>query len=217
MRKMGTSYREIEKLLGVPKSTLSDWFKNQSWSKEISTQLIEKAKAGHMVRLHELNKVRGNHLKELYVQAEREAVDEFEVLKYHPLFIAGLMIYWGEGNKSSKDRCGIANTDPLMIKLFIKFLENICCFKRPRIKAWILLYPDLDENVCKEYWISNTSLKLEDFHKSIVIQGKHKTKKLSYGVCSVGVSSAYLKRKILKWIELIGQDLTRDDYIAGVV
>lgn len=217
LRKSGKSYLEIKKELGVPKSTLSDWFRDQKWSNELAQKLIKKAQQGHSIRLQELNKIRGGHLKKLYEQAEMEAVDEFEVLKYHLLFISALMIYWGEGNKSSKSRCYIANTDPLMIKLFLQFLRNICGFKSPRIKAWLLLYPDLDENICKEFWIKHASLQKDDFHKSIVITGKHKTNRLTYGVCSVGVSSAYLKCKLLKWIELLALDITTEKYNAGIV
>ncbi len=80
-----------------------------------------------------------------------------------------------------------------------------------------MLYPDLDERVCKEYWIKNTLLKMEDFHKSMVIQGRHKTNKLAYGVCSVGISSAYLHRKISMWIEMLARDISREDYVAGIV
>lgn len=217
LRKNGKSYLEIQKELGVPKSTLSDWFRDQKWSNELSFKLTEKAKNLHSVRIQGLNKIRGDNLKKLYEQANKEAIEEFELLKYHPLFISGLMIYWGEGNKSSKSHCSIANTEPLMIKLFLQFLKNICGFKSPRIKAWILLYPDLNEDVCKRFWIENTSLEEQDFHKSIVIKGKHKTKKLSYGVCSVGVSSAYLKCKLLKWIQMLALDLTQENYKAGIV
>lgn len=217
LRKLGKSYQEIEKEMGVPRSTLSKWFGNQNWSNDISKRLIAKAQVGHSVRILELNKIRGDNLKKLYIQAESEAVEDFENLKYHPLFIAGLMIYWGEGNKASRNRCGIANTEPLMHGLFVQFLKNICNINQSKINAWILLYPDLNERECKKYWIENTGLSESNFHKSIVIKGKHKTNRLSYGVCSVGVSSAYLKHKIMKWIELLSKDLIKENYIAGMV
>lgn len=217
LRKSGKSFLEIKKELGIPKSTLSGWFNGQGWSKELSVELFEKAKKAHTVRLQELNRVRGQNLKKLYGEAVSEAVEEFELLKYHPLFIAGLMIYWGEGNKVSKSRCWISNTEPLMIKLFLQFLRNICGFKNSRIKAWILIYPDLNEKLCKTFWMGKTGLSAESFNKSILIVGKHKTNRLSFGVCSVGVSSAYLKCKILKWIELLAKDLVQENYVAGVV
>jgi hypothetical protein len=89
----------------------------------------------------------------------------------------------------------------------MNFLFNICGITKEKAKAWILLYPDLNEKICKDYWIQNTGLKYGDFTKSIVIKGKHKTKRLSYGVCNFGANSAYLKRKILVWIDLLAKDL----------
>lgn len=217
LRKSGKSYLAIKNELGVPLSTLSDWFRGQNWSREISLELVGRAKLGHIVRLQELNRIRGQNLKQLYEEAEKEAIEEFELLKYHPLFIAGLMIYWGEGNKVSKNRCSIANTEPLMIKLFLQFLRNICGCKNAKIKAWILIYPDINEKLCRDFWMGKTGLSSENFTKSMLIKGKHKTNRLSFGVCSVGVSSAYLKRKILKWIEMLARDLVQENYIAGMV
>lgn len=207
LRKSGKSFNEIKTELGIPKSTLSDWFLDQNWSNEIAINLRNKANIGHIIRIKELNKIRGKNLYKLYEEAKKEAIEDYQKLKYHPLFIAGLMIYWGEGNKASANRCGIANTEPAMIKVFMNFIFNICRISRQKTKAWILLYPDLNEKDCKNYWIHNTGLKYDDFTKSIVIKGKHKTKRLNYGVCNFGANSAYLKRKILVWIDLLAKDL----------
>ena len=122
LRRFGKSYNEIKAELGVPKSTLSDWFKDQKWSNDLAKNLAEKVKEQSKIRLIKLDKIRGEHLKKLYREAEIEAEAEFKKLKYHPLFIAALMIYWGEGNKLSRNRCCVANTEPLMIKIFYQFL-----------------------------------------------------------------------------------------------
>ncbi len=217
LRAEGKSYNEIRSLVRVPKSTLSEWFKGQKWSNEIALRLASNVQEKSIVRLRELNQVRGEHLAKIYKEAQIEAIEEFEKLKYHPLFLAGMMIFWGEGSKRSKIRCSIANSDPLMIKIFFDFLRKICGFTTPRIRAWILLYPDLNEIECKKFWIENTGLRQEDFMKSIVIKGKHKTRKLSHGVCSIGVSSTYLKSKFDVWMNLIVQDLIQEKYNAGMV
>ncbi len=208
LRKSGKSYSEIQNLLKVPKSTLSDWFRDEKWSNQIAIECVKRAAGASTTRLMALNKVRGEHLKELYKEAIQEAVEDYEMLKYHPLFIAGLMIYWGEGDKTSKYRVSIANTEPQMIKIFKLFLKNICGIEKE--KAWILLYPDLDEIECKKYWMSKCGLKYDQFTKSMVIKGRSPVKKLSYGVCNMGVSSAYLKNKILKWIELLAEDIAQE-------
>ncbi len=215
LRRSGKSYAEIMDELGVPKSTLSDWFRDQQWSNDIALKCVQKSMGASKTRLVHLNNVRGVHLKNAYEEAEKEAREDFEMLKYHPLFIAGLMIYWGEGDKTSKYRVSIANTEARMIRIFRLFLKNICGVDKPRV--WLLLYPDLMEEVCKKYWMSESGLNKEYFTKSIIIKGRSQIKKLSYGVCNIGITSAYLKRKIIKWIEFLAEDLSQEKYNAGVV
>jgi len=213
LRRLGKSYLEIKSQLGIPKSTLSEWFADQKWSNKIASELSIKSKESSTIRIRKLNSIRGENLKKIYLEAEREAKEEFEVLKYHPLFVSALMIYWGEGDKVSKNRCTIANTEPQMIKIYLDFLKYLCGAELPRIKGWILIYPDLNESTCREFWMRNIGLKQVNFNKTIMIQGKHKTNKLQYGVFNLGYSSTYLKVKIIKWIQLLAEDIIARNYI----
>lgn len=216
LRTNGKSYNEIKALLGVPKSTLSEWFRNQKWSNDIAEKCANNYLERSKIRLASLNKTRGELLKKAYEEAEIEAFDDYQELKFHPLFISGLMIYWGEGNKLSKHRVFIANSDPKMIQIFCLFLTDICGIDN--LRAWILIYPDLDEKKCKEHWIRNTMLKNKNFTKSMTIKGKTTNKRLEYGVCNVGVSGAYLKRKINVWLDLLSNDIISQKYLsAGIV
>ncbi|MEK7184970.1 MAG: hypothetical protein AAB683_02450 [Patescibacteria group bacterium] len=217
LRKSGKSYLEIQKELGVPKSTLSDWLRDQNWSKELSLKLVEKAKSSHIIRLQELNKIRGENLQRLYKQATEEAMEEFEILKYHPLFIASMMIYWGEGDKLSRSRISLANTDPNMLRVFVYFLKKICNFSDSKIRAWILAYPDMNIEFSRRYWIENTGLSESNFRKTIVIQGKPTKRKLSHGVCTVELGSTYFKTKMLVWLRCFSKVLITDEYYAGIV
>ncbi len=217
LRSTGKSYDEISKLLSVPKSTLSAWFKDHPWSVEIGRSLAKKSQQKSCIMLKELAKIRGEHLKKLYSQAGSEAKEEFEMLKYHPLFIAAMMIYWGEGDKLSKNRISIANTEPSMLRVFVYFLKNICRIKDEKIRAWILAYPDMDVEVSKKYWIENTGLNESNFRKTITIQGKPTRRKLSNGVCTVELSSTYFKIKMLIWLKCFSEALITDEYYAGVV
>ncbi|MDO8604075.1 MAG: hypothetical protein Q7K40_01565 [bacterium] len=202
LRRFGKSYQEIAGELGIPKSTLSAWFGASLWSQKIKDDLNVVTHRKHTIRIEELNKVRGEHLRNLYIQARHEALEDFEILKYHPAFISGVMLYWGEGDKASLHRVSLTNTDPAMIRIFMGFLKDVCGVEEKRIKAWLLLYPDLQESECKKYWKEEAHLQNVIFNKSMVIDGRHKTKRLGHGVCTVGVSSRYFKEKMLLWISL---------------
>lgn len=204
LRKSGMSYSEIVARMAVPKSTLSDWFKDQKWSNDIAMESMSKARNSAAIRIVVLNTIRGARLKKIYEQARQDALVDYDELKYHPLFISGIMAYWAHGDKTSKHHVLMSSSDPQMIKIFRTFLENICGVKN--LKARLLLKNGLDEQACKAYWVEKCGLKYEDFgkctHIRSVFSGKKPKVRVNYGVCKIGVSSAYLKHKILKWIEL---------------
>ena len=216
LRKLGKSYREIKAELGIPRTTLSDWFKNHSWSKSVAENLNKGYQSQNKARIVRLNRVRGVNLVKLYEQARKEAEEEFVTLKYDPLFISGVVIYWGEGDKASKNGFRVANSDPLMIRVFVMFLETICGDKQ-RIRASLLLYPDINDSICRSYWEEQTGLSKESFTKSTYIKGKHGSRRLKYGVCTVSFSSRYLKEKMLVWIRLLSQTLVSGYINAAIV
>ncbi len=217
LRMMGKSYREISRELGVPVSTLSDWFKGEIWSVSVKDKLNKLNFSAAKVRMEHLNTIRGGKLAKHYETAEKEAREEFELLKYHPLFIAGLMIYAGEGEKTTKHQVRIANINPRLISIFKLFITEICKVPEEKIRAWLLLYPDLLEERCINYWIVEGKLGGVQFHKTMVIKGKSEVKRVHYGVCNVVISSSYLKRKMIVWLELIEKELANFEYYAGIV
>lgn len=207
LRMAGKSYKEIMGEINISKSTLSDWLKELSWSKEIKEDLTQKANFKSNLRLVELNKIRGTKLKNLYAQAREEATLDCELFRNNPLFVAGVMIYWGEGDKVSKNSFRIANTDPVMIKVFVEFLTKICNVKIEKIRASLLIYPDIPDIEAKKFWTENTGLDYSHFTKSTVIVGRHKTRILQNGVCTLNASSTYLKQKMLIWLKLLPEML----------
>ena len=115
------------------------------------------------------------------------------------LFISAVAAYWGEGDKLTKAQLRITNTDPNMLALFRKFLIEICGIPKEKIRGAIFIYKDLDEDTCKKYWSTNTGI--THFHKTMVLPSRHKTRRLSYGTCTLVVTNTYLKQKMLVWID----------------
>jgi len=203
LRKEGKSYKEIRAELGVPMATLSDWFRRQDWSRALSRKLNDEYLELNKARIVHLGKIRGKNLDRLYGEARNEAKKEFELLKNHPLFVSGVMIYWGEGDKVSKNGFRITNSDSQMVRLFLTFLIKICRAPRERLKVGLLVYPDLDIENCEAYWSKNIGLSRKSFMKTVVIKGKHKVRKLKYGVCTLYFPSRFLKEKMLVWMDLL--------------
>ena len=202
LRKQGKTYREIENLMGISRSTLCDWFKNERWSKHIKKANTEKQIKISIERLKKLHEGRRLMLEKKYRQVEEDAVKEFEIYKNDPLFMAGLMLYAGEGDKTSRNLTRMSNSEFYLHLAFIRFSERFLNIGREKIKVWLLLYPDHNIEECLDVWSKKLQISKLNFNKSQVILGRSKLKKLQYGVGNSIISSTSLKKKMMKWLEL---------------
>ncbi len=202
LRKQGKTYREIQQLVIISRATLTAWFKNEEWSNHVKKSNTQKHIVASLERLKLLHEGRRIMLEKKYKQVEEDAIREFELYKNEPLFMAGLMIYAGEGDKSNRFRVKLANSEFYLHLIFISFLEKFLKIERKNIKVWLLLYPDHDIEKLVEIWSQKLNISKSNFHKSQVIIGKEKIRKLQYGVGNSIISSTSLKKKMLKWLEL---------------
>lgn len=199
LRKQGKSYNEICNQLGMSKSTLTSWFKGVDFSEEIKKSLSKQVYSESVRRLIKLNSIRGDLLNAQYLQAEKEALQDLEKYSRDPLFVAGVVAYWGEGDKTKGNQVRLINTDPKMLILFKNFLLKFGAINEEKLRGALFIYEDLHEQECKRFWTKNVG-KIK-FHKTQVLPSRHKSKKIKFGMMSLIVSSAYLKRKMLVWID----------------
>ncbi len=203
LRREGKSYKEIKKLLGIPLSTIAGWFKNEEWSRKIRDELGARASLAFPEKMAAIQKANKTRWAKKYKEYRISAESEFIKHQNDPLFIAGLMLFWGEGNKSPKDSTvRLANSDPIMIRIFYNFLTSTMEMNPDKIKIHLLLYPDLIDDMQKSFWSKATGIPLSQFIKSTYIKGKHPTRRLSYGVCMIYICNRELKDKILVWLNL---------------
>lgn len=204
LRKSGKSYNQIAEELSLSKSTISEWLKNEAWSNKIKTSLSKKVIQISRERILKLNAGRRDKLLQSYACARIEAQDEFRKLRRNPLFLIGVSIYWGEGYKGEKNGAiKVGNTDPKMLLVFVDFLQKICKVPKSRIKAWMLLYPDNSIEESLNFWSKQINIEKQNFYKSTVIEGRHKSRRLPHGVCTVGITNKYIKTKLLEWIKFL--------------
>ncbi len=220
LRESGMSYSAIKERLGVPMSTLSNWFRDQKWSNEIARESARKVMRAGAVKFTVMNVARGNRLKKLYEDSKQDAFVDFDELRYHPLFNAGVVLYWCHGDKTSRHKVAFSSSDSRKIKVFVQFLTHICQAKK--IKCSLTIDSEGNEPEIKDFWVQKGGLKPDYFGKSAYLDKKSYRKtgksKLEHGVCNVVVNSAYLKSKILKWIELLAEEIAEEKYNnAGIV
>ncbi len=212
MRKQGKSYRQIQQVFNISRSTLSDWFRDVDWSKHTKNKNNENNLLVSTERLKKMHIGRLKMLDDLYKKNEIQAVIEYEVFKKQPLFMAGLMIYAGEGDKRSRNVTRISNTDFYLHEIFIQFAEKYLKISRSSVKIALLLYSDNNINHCILKWSETLKISSINFHKTQVIKGKETKRKLQYGTgISIISTITVTKMKILTWLELCKKDFLSND------
>ncbi len=201
LRQSGKSYGEIVKELRIAKSTISYWFNgpvDEETKKTNRFKNIEASKA----RLLEFRKTRNQELAQSYDNSIKEAAVEFEKYRNEPLFIAGLMLYAGEGDKTTRCHIRISNTNWKLHEIFIKFLAKYLDFTRGKVALQLLCYPDNNLEEVKDYWSNKLQISKSRFHKVQIIKGKSK-KRLQFGVGMTIINNTRAKYKLLEWISLL--------------
>ena len=200
LRKEGKSYKEIQKITGISRGTLSNWFRNETWSKHLATMNTKRTRSIDHIKM--MQSARASKLVDFYRDSEDEAVTQYGMYKNEPLFWAGLMAYAGEGDKRTVHLVRISNSEFYLHRIFMLFATQYLGIKKDRIKFGLIVYPDQNESFCKEMWANLLAIKRENFHKTQVMQGKEKLRRLQYGVGMTIISSTVLKKKLLKWLSL---------------
>lgn len=209
LRKRGFTLEEIAKYCDISKSTASEWLKNKAFSAQVTKLNVKRAGVENAKRLQLINKARTVERANRYKEVLRSADVEFKHYQDDPLFIAGIMLYIGEGDNRHRRLIRIANARTEVHQVFIRFAIEYLGVEKKSIHFWILLYPDLNEEVCMKKWQKATSLPYTQFYKNQVIQGRSSKRTLQYGVGNTIIGSTALKLKLNRWIELTMQKLTK--------
>jgi len=127
-------------------------------------------------------------------------------LKERELKIAGIFLYWAEGGKPSKIHrnwtVDLANSDPKMISLFLKFLREICRINEGKLSVQLYCYANQDVEELKRYWAKVTKIPKEKFIKPYVRQDfKPYGRKMQYGLVHIRYCDKKLLFQIDDWIK----------------
>lgn len=207
LRMAGFSYSYISKKIGIRKSTLSEWLSkipynpNDFTLKFIGSARIASAKTKRAVKIKSLE------------EAEKQAYKDVGELSKRDLFMIGLGVYIGEGTKTF-DSTRIINANPKVIKLTIRWLEEVCGVPRKNMRIRLYLYPDNNEKTSVKFWSDVVGIPIQRFYKSIVDKRSDKRKdkrgKLPNGTAHLSVVSmgdkrlgVSLHRLIKAWMDMV--------------
>ena len=199
------SYKEILAQVPVAKSTLSEWLKNFPLSEEKILELKRKGwEKGIISRekfIATMRKKREERTKEIY----DSCLERISKIPRDAFFVAGLVLYLGEGSKTTYSKIALANTDPRIIKFFVKWLTEFLGIPKSGLKAQLHLYPSMDIEKEKKFWQNTLNFKKDQFYKpyiSKILRGSFSYKEsFRHGTCSVYFGSVEKKMELMANIQ----------------
>ena len=194
------SYSEIKNKLGIPKSTLSYWLRDLPLD-ESKIRDLQKAgwQKSEISRERFRNTMRAKRVK-IDQKIYQKYRAQFNKLSKETIFIAGLVLYLGEGDKKNVSRIAVANTDPEIIIFFIKWLTSFLNVDKDSIKVQLHLYEDMNIEKEIKFWQNILGLASPQFYKPSI----RKLRKASFsykdsirhGTCAIYVLSVEKKRNL---------------------
>lgn len=199
MRQSGMSMTIIERRLGIPRSTLSGWFKDIHLSEEQRTRLMKNKRDGwQKARERAAESHRAQKALRL-LEAKRQAITTLERIELSDemLDLALAMLYYGEGAKSGST--SLASSDPKILRFMLYVLERNYSVTTGMIRCDLHLRMDQDRNELITYWAGQLSLPSSCFRH--VAYDKRSEGKATYdhykGVCVVYCNNIAIQRKLI--------------------
>jgi hypothetical protein len=209
MRRGGTSINNIADSLSVSKSTVSGWCRDISLTKTQINNIARESKHAATRALLKSAEKQRERRKAAMTEALVLGRKDIGSVNKRDIFMVGLGLYWGEGYKKGSQELGFTNSDPSMIKFYIKWLEVCFGIKKTDLilRVSINSIHSYRVNQVESYWSSLLNIQKTQFTKTSLIRSiskKYKENQNHYGTLRVKVRrGTQLRRRILGAIEAL--------------
>jgi transposase-like protein len=197
-REEGQSIKEIARLLGVSRSSVSLWVRDIELTPSQHSALAERNRAyDRQQRGSATNARRGGLRRRAFQDRGRMLARRGDVR-----FLAGCMLYWAEGARS-RQRVQFVNSDPEMVRFFVGFLRDAFGLRPEKITLSCNLFADHEvrQREIEQFWLSvaglpETSMRTSTVNRYSRYSKKKRTNKLPYGTCRITVHSTEIVQTI---------------------
>ena len=204
LRKKGKSINQIVKELGYSKASVSVWVRDIVLTKSQKNKLSLNGRSVESIEKRRINRLANEYLKtrKIIENAKKEITN----LSKEDLKLIGIILYVGEGAKTSKGVVSLTNADPDVVRIAMKFFREICNVPEYKFRAHIHTFENADVEKTEKYWSGIIKIPKSQFYKTYIKQSiatLHKRKTLPYGTISIYICDTKLLLTIMGWIEKI--------------
>jgi len=202
-REEGRSVKEIARLLGVSRSSVSLWVRDVPLTDAQHEALQQRNPSYNGQCNGAVARARiARERRWMYQQYGRALARVGD-----PLFVAGCMLYWAEGAKS-RNQVDLANSDPELARMFTDFLRTCLEVSDAKMRVSCYLFADHEarQHEIEGFWLMTLSLPRSCLNKSMVnrysrASQKKRTNKLPYGTCKLVVNDVRIVQAIYGGIQ----------------
>jgi predicted transcriptional regulator len=156
LRKQGLDYEQIAAELGVSKSSVSVWVRDLPRPERLSYEECRKRSAEGVQRYWDSERPAREARREAISAA---AASQIGRLNDRETLIAGAIAYWCEGVKNKPyrrtDRVAFMNSDPMLIKFFLKFL-TAAGVALGQLTFQVFIHEHADAEAAQQFWLDVT-------------------------------------------------------------
>ena len=199
--------RILQKRQKMQVSYIIDSYKQGKSAREIGQMVgLSATSIMKILRKNEI-KLR-SHVEAAYVKSNPNG-DPFSILEEltpeaDHLKAMALGLYASHGNLRNSNSVKFTNSNPAIIKIFTKFLRVICGVPQDKIKASLIIYPDVSARMAKDFWAKFLDLPRAQFSKTTVLRSRNgsSSKRHSiYGMLTLYVHNSKLLSIIKDWVK----------------
>lgn len=214
LRHKGHSINQISKEAGLTKSSVSVWVRDIVLTPNQKKKLSEKGRSIDSVEKRRISRLFNEHKKRKLVFDD--AAKDYTSISKAELKLIGIILYLGEGGKTSKGMARISNSDPAVIKIMMRFFREICLVEESRFRAHIHTFSHSDIEASEKYWSNITQIPRKQFVKTYIKPSSaslQKRNKLPFGTLDVYICDTKLFLTIMGWIEKIKELLVGNSLV----
>ncbi len=156
LRRKGLTLEAIHTKIKVPVSSLSRWLKSEKSPRQSAYERVT------------------NEVDSTLRQA---------TIGKNESRILCALIYWCEGGKSTNDSVAFTNSDPALVKAFLKLLRSGFQLDERKFRICMHLHDYHDERRQKNYWSEATGIPQSQFTKTYQKISSHRYSKKEYAGC----------------------------------
>ncbi|MCX6752038.1 MAG: hypothetical protein NTZ87_00845 [Candidatus Nomurabacteria bacterium] len=211
LRKKGYSINQIVKEARLTKSSVSVWVRDIVLTKGQKKGLSERGRSVESIERRRTNRLFNENKKRRVVIDE--AKKDFTNISLEQLKLIGIILYLGEGRKAGRGVACLSNSDPMVIKIMMRFFREICKVPEEKFRGHIHTFTHADVEKTEKYWSQIAGISRKQFYKTYIKPSSASLQKrstLPFGTFDIYVCDTKLFLTIMGWIEKI-KELTIGD------